>query len=182
MLRTTFSLILFCFISFCFFSRFPCPHSSVNYFSFMVIKLVLAQIQFITVLIVASVVMLPFVVGAALLLWWHNLYEVSIPPMHAWVPPLVRTIYFQFGPFHLSICTRPPPTHSLRGNYESMVAFYVRLGALYFGCSGTPTSVILDAPSPLTDGHSNEPLGSCGTCACFIGVVRQDVLRRKGGS
>lgn len=47
--------------------------SSVNFFSFMVIKMVLAQIQFLTVLIVVSVVILPFVVGGALVLWWDEL-------------------------------------------------------------------------------------------------------------
>lgn len=55
------------------------PHptrSSVNFFSFMVIKLVLAQIQFVAVLIVASVVLLPFITGAALLLWWDELLLV----------------------------------------------------------------------------------------------------------
>lgn len=55
----------------------PCPaRSSVNFFSFMVIKLVLAQIQFVAVLIVASVVLLPFITGAALLLWWDELLLV----------------------------------------------------------------------------------------------------------
>lgn len=38
----------------------------------MVIKLVLAQIQFVAVLIVASVVLLPFITGSALLLWWDE--------------------------------------------------------------------------------------------------------------
>ncbi|CAN0097586.1 unnamed protein product, partial [Ectocarpus sp. 12 AP-2014] len=46
--------------------------SSVNFFSFMIIKLVLAQTQFVAVLIVASVVLLPFITGAALLLWWDT--------------------------------------------------------------------------------------------------------------
>ena len=48
------------------------PLSSVNFFSFMVTKLVLAQVQFVAVLIVASVVLLPFISGAALLLWWDQ--------------------------------------------------------------------------------------------------------------
>lgn len=52
--------------------------SSVNFFSFMVIKLVLAQIQFVAVLIVASVVLLPFITGAALLLWWDDLLLVRL--------------------------------------------------------------------------------------------------------
>lgn len=47
--------------------------SSVNFFSFMVIKMVLAQIQFLTVLAVVSVVILPFIVGGALILWWEEL-------------------------------------------------------------------------------------------------------------
>lgn len=38
----------------------------------MIIKLVLAQTQFVAVLIVASVVLLPFITGAALLLWWDT--------------------------------------------------------------------------------------------------------------
>lgn len=44
----------------------------------MVIKLVLAQIQFMTVLIVASVIMLPFVVGGAVILWWEDLELVRV--------------------------------------------------------------------------------------------------------
>lgn len=56
----------------------PNVRSSVNFFSFMVIKLVLAQIQFVAVLIVASVVLLPFITGAALLLWWDELLLVRV--------------------------------------------------------------------------------------------------------
>lgn len=43
----------------------------------MVIKLVLAQIQFVTVLMVASAVLLPFIAAAAVLLWWHQLFQVT---------------------------------------------------------------------------------------------------------
>lgn len=43
----------------------------------MVIKLVLAQIQFLTVLIVASVVLFPFISGGALALWSDNPLLVS---------------------------------------------------------------------------------------------------------
>ncbi|CAN0313296.1 unnamed protein product [Pylaiella littoralis] len=52
--------------------------SSVNYFSFMVIKLVLAQIQFVAVLIVAIVVLLPIVSGAAVLLWRQELLLAAV--------------------------------------------------------------------------------------------------------
>lgn len=72
--------------------------SSVNFFSFMVIKLVLAQIQFVAVLIVASVVLLPFITGAALLLWKDDLLLVRartsrtapIDPMHVTIPRSLR--------------------------------------------------------------------------------------------
>lgn len=57
----------------------------MNFFSFMVIKLVLAQIQFVAVLIVASVVLFPFITGAAVLLWWNDLalvrkYVLTVAP------------------------------------------------------------------------------------------------------